>query len=123
MTSAITREAASPRTDVAVTNSPTQNLPDISDAAGHACKQQRLHNDDGCNAEREPQQVRQSQHFEAEASIFWPFGPRDQGGGGIPLLSSWDRGEKNSAVAPGDVPKQSAGLRRPLKGIGSKLVA
>jgi hypothetical protein len=40
-----------------------------------------------------------------------------------PLLSSWDRGEKNSAVATGDVPKRPAGLRRPLKGIGSKLVA
>jgi hypothetical protein len=41
----------------------------------------------------------------------------------IPLLSSWDQGEKNSAVATGDVLKQPAGLSRPLKGIGSKLVA
>jgi hypothetical protein len=40
-----------------------------------------------------------------------------------PLLSSWDRGEKNLAVATDDVPKQPAGLSTPLKGIGSKLVA
>jgi hypothetical protein len=41
----------------------------------------------------------------------------------VPLLSSWDRGGNNSAVATGDVPKQPTGLSTPLKGIRSKLVA